>query len=99
MKKFLSCMLLISLGYSTFAQTSDVHQLDEQMKSFRSRVRVYAKCLTGKCTTEERNAAARAALKDGAIVAGTILALAGIGVLARIYGPRLMQKPRHEARF
>jgi hypothetical protein len=89
-------MLLISIGCNLISQSNDVDQLNAQMKSFRSRMRVYAKCLTGKCTTQERNVAAKAAIKDGAIVVGMVLALASIGILARIYGPRLMQKPRHE---
>jgi hypothetical protein len=84
MKRLLIILILFSsINFNGFAQSSDVHQLNAQMKSFRSRMRVYAKCLTGKCTTQERNVAAKAALKDGAITIGTIVILAGLTIGGR----------------
>ena len=63
------------------ADKNQVDQLQAQMKTFSKRVRVYVRCVKGKCTQEEKKAARKEALKDGAILTASILVVTG-GVVA-----------------
>ena len=73
------------------ADKNQVDQLQAQMKTFSKRVRVYVRCVKGKCTQEEKKAARKAALKDGVILAASIAAVAGVGT-AGYFGWRWTKK-------
>jgi hypothetical protein len=83
---FLFCLFLFGLKLVAQAEEQSIEQLNKQMKTFSGRLRVYSKCLRGKCTLHERNKAAQAIIKDGMIVlaslGGILIALtAGFYVL------------------
>ncbi len=47
------------------AEKEQIDQLQDQMNTFSKRVRVYLRCLKGKCTQEETQAAGKEAIEDG----------------------------------
>ncbi len=73
------------------ADKKQVDQLQAQMKTFSKRVRVYVQSIKGKCTQEEKKAARKAALKDGAILTASILVVAGVAT-AGYFGWRWAKK-------
>ncbi len=71
-------------------ENTSAHHLEEQMKDFRHRVRIYFKCLPGinKCTLAERKAAGKTVLRDGAkLLVGLILLGTGLFVGAKVIYP------------
>ena len=70
-------LVLIFVWLYSHAQPID--DIKNQLKTFQGRIELYKKCIQGKCPPEKRPDIAKAALKDGAIVFGTMaIIIAGI---------------------
>ena len=72
---FLLILLFVStMQLKAMTPIANTSQLEEQMKSFHHRMYIYFKCLPGrnKCTPEERTAAGKTILKDGAKILGAL---------------------------
>ena len=86
------------------ADKNQVAQLQAQMKTFSKRVRMYVRCVKGKCTQEEKQAAGKAALEDGVILTASIVAVAGVGIAGyfgrryfELLTPKEIKKKKYEA--
>ncbi len=72
MNRVIVALIITSAAnYSIYATP----ELDQQMKGFAGRVRIYSKCIRRKCSQEERTAAAQTILKDGRNLLLTVGAL------------------------
>ena len=77
------------------AEKEQIDQLQAQMKTFSKRVRVYVRCVKGKCTPAEKKAARKEALKDGVFLAASIVAATGVAA-AGYFGWRWAKKSELE---
>ena len=74
MNKIIFFLAIIpSLAYSQLS-----HDLSLDLKSFQGRIKAYQKCVQGKCSAIEQKQVAKAAIKDGFLIVGSV-AFVGIG--------------------
>jgi hypothetical protein len=84
MNKMYRLLLLSMLIVITALPQQDINQ---QMKTFTGRVKVYLKCLRNKCSKQEREQVTPATIaKDGALILGTIVAIGTGAFLGKKYG-------------
>jgi hypothetical protein len=94
MKRLLITLILFSsINFNLISQSNDIDQLNDQMKSFRGRMKIYFKCLRGKCSKQERNAIEKTVQEDAILILTTLI-LGGIAGGGSYWLYRLKQEER-----